>query len=448
MPRRHGSDGKPKKSNSTTNSSPEYYKPSPSEAVHGTCIPSRYDSKPNMARSSVATPADKVASTSGTPTEKAGARSSSAAANGQADKIGSQASSLSGLGLKETMTANYIAAQTTSHVGYTRKGGRGVPKHAVKRPRERSKKPIEGQESAHSKESKLHKKTVLTEEVKHCLSAHGYQVAEAIDDGSTSTVFKVTQTENKQAYACKIMSNEKITFKQFKSEEIELCSGSVLQHPFIITYIMSKELKEHSFIIMELATGGDMMGKVISSKDPPNLSLAKDWFYQISQALVYLHALGITHRDIKGDNVMLCNHMCTAKLSDFGYAQHSIERNGEPKLTTVGCGTLEYKAPEQLQPKPWDPFKADCYSMGVFLYTLVTHRFPFYVSDKLSGEARVKEMYNMIVNKSWSLHDYPEAGGDKNLESLLSQLLNPSVEGRISANQIVAHLWFKNIVGL
>lgn len=84
-------------------------------------------------------------------------------------------------------------------------------------------------------------------------------------------------------------------------------------------------------------------------------------------ALKYLHANKIIHRDLKLGNIFI-GHNMTLKIGDFGLAT-KIEYDGERKKTI--CGTPNYIAPEILDGKDGHSYEVDIWSLGVIIYTLL-----------------------------------------------------------------------------
>jgi serine/threonine protein kinase len=91
---------------------------------------------------------------------------------------------------------------------------------------------------------------------------------------------------------------------------------------------------------------------------------------RLTQAVSYLHNCGVSHRDIKTDNVMV-GEDGAVKLIDFGYATTVVK--GE-----THCGTPNYMAPELFCKKNvYNPFKVDMWALGVLLYYLFEGCYPF-----------------------------------------------------------------------
>lgn len=148
---------------------------------------------------------------------------------------------------------------------------------------------------------------------------------------------------------------------------------------------------------------------------------------------------GIAHRDIKADNILLCGPNI-AKLADFGYAVRCLDSKGEPILSTNFCGTLEYKGPEALLcTRAYNPLIADLFSLGVLLYVLITHEFPFGSGAEIRSSAGLATHYDHVTSKKWK----PTGAivGDERLYALLLQLLNPDTRERITAKQALASPW-------
>lgn len=79
-----------------------------------------------------------------------------------------------------------------------------------------------------------------------------------------------------------------------------------------------KEKKVVDFIVLELASGGELFDFVANS-GRFNEKVARTYFYQLIEALKYLHSAGIAHRDLKPENIMLDQNF-NLKVADFGFA--------------------------------------------------------------------------------------------------------------------------------
>jgi serine/threonine protein kinase len=112
---------------------------------------------------------------------------------------------------------------------------------------------------------------------------------------------------------------------------------------------------------------------------PVRIQRLRSALSQVANALAYVHAHGLVHRDVKPSNVMVDDQR-TARLMDFGLVKAASD--AEDTLTQSGrvVGTYRYMSPEQAQGLPVDA-RADLYSLGVILYELLAGVPPFSSSE-------------------------------------------------------------------
>eukprot|EP00755_Sulcionema_specki_P014896 Sspe_Gene.57926::Locus_31777_Transcript_4_4_Confidence_0.375_Length_1414::g.57926::m.57926/K08857/NEK1_4_5; NIMA (never in mitosis gene a)-related kinase 1/4/5 len=124
-------------------------------------------------------------------------------------------------------------------------------------------------------------------------------------------------------------------------------------------------------IFMEYCEGGDM-AELLRERVPVSEGQVTRWLGQLLEALAWMHAKGIMHRDIKAANVFFTPGRETVKLGDFGSC--SLLETNENATTLVG--TPYYLAPEMCNGKPYCP-KVDVWSLGVLAYELCTGTRPW-----------------------------------------------------------------------
>lgn len=160
-------------------------------------------------------------------------------------------------------------------------------------------------------------------------------------------------------------------FTRFQREE-EI--GLTLDHPFLLRFIAVEEPKSRPYLVTEYVPGSTLeqllkSATTFSEEDAFTLALA------LCDALEYLHARGIVHRDIKPGNVIVARDG-GIRLLDFGLSNsHRLRR-----VTFAGfspaMGTPEYMSPEQAKGGRGDQ-RSDIYSLGAVLYEMLTGQPPF-----------------------------------------------------------------------
>ncbi|XP_077551234.1 testis-specific serine/threonine-protein kinase 3-like [Haemaphysalis longicornis] len=267
---------------------------------------------------------------------------------------------------------------------------------------------------------------------KALLEAHGYTVGKTLGSGSYSTVKLVSKEGH--TYACKIVCRDRtspIYRLKFLPRELQILGA--IRHPNI-TYV-SQIIDEPSkvFIIMELASGGDLLEKILKVKRFKERR-AYEYFMQMAKALAYLHYKDIAHRDLKCDNVLLTSTN-VVKLADFSFARYCTDPVSRAKqLSATYCGSEAYAPPEVLQGVAYRPKMADVWSLGVILFVMVTGLLP-YESDCVPRQVRLQ--------MTRTLH-FPQVLPLTNeLKNLIRGMLEPVQTLRSSMARVFRHPWVK-----
>ncbi len=205
------------------------------------------------------------------------------------------------------------------------------------------------------------------------LFAGRYQIIEELGKGGMGKVYKANDTKINEKIALKLIkpeiSSDKKTIERFSNE---LKFARKIRHNNVCHMFDLNEEKGSHYITMEYVRGEDLkrlirkMGQLSVGQVIP---IAK----QVCEGLTEAHRLGVVHRDLKPQNIMV-DEDGNARIMDFGIAR-SITGKG---ITGSGVmiGTPEYMSPEQAEVKEVDQ-RSDIYSLGVILYEMVTGRVPF-----------------------------------------------------------------------
>eukprot|EP00966_Prymnesium_polylepis_P009139 210634-Prymnesium_polylepis.1 len=146
-----------------------------------------------------------------------------------------------------------------------------------------------------------------------------YEFNEVLGKGYFGSVQRVTHLETKKAYACKLLKTEQLKNKSLKSEIAIL---KACRHPNIIFLKEVFATQEYVYLVMELASGGELFEWVMK-KGCLTEKYAASATMQVASALAFMHGKGIVHRDMKPENLLLENRSPRAriKVCDFGLSK-------------------------------------------------------------------------------------------------------------------------------
>ncbi|HLK36714.1 MAG TPA: serine/threonine-protein kinase [Polyangiaceae bacterium] len=135
------------------------------------------------------------------------------------------------------------------------------------------------------------------------------------------------------------------------------------------------------YMVMEYLEGADL-AQTLADGGPVPVEAACDWVLQACEAVAEAHAAGIVHRDLKPQNLFLARTVGGAakvKVLDFGVSKsvRSMSEQGALTRTRAMLGSPLYMAPEQMRSSRDVDARADVWALGVVLFELLTHRWPF-----------------------------------------------------------------------
>ena len=169
------------------------------------------------------------------------------------------------------------------------------------------------------------------------------------------------------------MNQDPVAVERHQREAVAAAS---LNHPNVATIYEVGESPSGPFIAMEYVEGLTLRDVLCSGSVSQPVLLA--WASQVADALAAAHAVGIVHRDVKPENIMIAGDH-RAVVLDFGIARHvTLGAASESRLTMEGSlvGSVQYQAPEVLKGSDASP-ASDVFALGVILYEMATGRVPF-----------------------------------------------------------------------
>ena len=249
-----------------------------------------------------------------------------------------------------------------------------------------------------------------------------FKIKSYLGGGRFGDVYLAEDTIINEEFALKIFrSSPGASFSSFLKEIKTLYT---LEHPSILRYYTT-EMFEGKLILVTEYIKGITLRKYIEENAPVSLESARKIISPICDALDYAHSKGIVHRDVKPENIMICDDG-RVKLMDFGLAKFL-----EGEMTQSIAGTPSYMAPECWAGK-YSP-ESDQWSIAVILFELLTGVNPF------SGN-NLETIRNKIKKSSprWELlKDFPDE-----LKSALKKALSKRVSERFKSCNDFLHAIF------
>ena len=300
-----------------------------------------------------------------------------------------------------------------------------------------------------------------------------YTIGRVLGSGAQGRALLVTRKSTEDEFAMK-----QVTYDSMKPSEQKACLHEVqllsrLSHPNIIGYHDAFLEDGTLCIVMELASGGDLAHELATAQkanEPLPEARLLDLLAQLADALHYMHACRVIHKDIKPANILLTADG-TPKLADLGISlsmvafEKQVARQLRPGESEAECvdvsskieGTPFYMAPELLE---WDDARlatsesqrlatagsqyspaSDVWALGVTFYELVCLQRPF------SGESHASLAYKIVsdltynaMTRAGAVHA-AHAGYGAELCAAVEGMLHKRPPQRITLSELLGREW-------
>jgi serine/threonine protein kinase len=253
-----------------------------------------------------------------------------------------------------------------------------------------------------------------------------YQIIDRLGVGGMGEIFKVRHIHLNELRVIKIMRPNIAQDDQGLQRFLqEARTSTMIKHKNLAMLYDFAQLDDGSYYMVWEFIDGTNIQKWIGANGPMPARLTVEIAIQALNGLEHLHSMGLIHRDISPENIMLSQDhhgKLLVKVIDFGIAKQLAEGEGGQGLTQTGMflGKLKYASPEQAgflkEGEHLDP-RSDLYSFGIVLYEMLAGRAPFqatnphgyilkHVTEKpapigeLNPEARVPAPLESVIMRS------------------------------------------------
>uniref|UniRef100_A0A8C5UKN8 Rho-associated protein kinase 2 n=1 Tax=Malurus cyaneus samueli TaxID=2593467 RepID=A0A8C5UKN8_9PASS len=270
------------------------------------------------------------------------------------------------------------------------------------------------------------------------MKAEDYDVVKVIGRGAFGEVQLVRHKMTQKVYAMKLLSKFEMIKRSdsaFFWEERDIMAFA--NSPWVVQLFCAFQDDKYLYMVMEYMPGGDLVN-LMSNYDVPE-KWAKFYTAEVVLALDAIHSMGLIHRDVKPDN-MLLDKFGHLKLADFGTCM-KMDETGMVRCDTA-VGTPDYISPEVLKSQGGDGYygrECDWWSVGVFLFEMLVGDTPFY-ADSLVGT------YSKIMDHKNSLHFPDDVEISKHAKNLICAFLTDRDVrlGRNGVEEIKHHPFFRS----
>nr|CAD2189428.1 unnamed protein product [Meloidogyne enterolobii] len=252
-----------------------------------------------------------------------------------------------------------------------------------------------------------------------------YRVGRILGRGNFAQVRVAYHEIANAKVAMKIVDKRSLDAENLAKIEREIQILQKLNHPFIVKLYEVIRTNRFLYIVTEYVSNGELFDMLMDGGRQTEVE-SRRIFQQIVSAVVYCHASGIVHRDLKAENLLL-DKKGNIKIIDFGFSNYQQPS----QLLSTWCGSPPYAAPELLLAQEYDGRLSDVWSLGVILYILVTAGFPF------PGDS-VEKLKRAVLSDHLKIPFWVSV----ECADLIRKMLTISPAKRYNLQQVIQHRWF------
>ncbi|MFS8011282.1 putative protein kinase STE-STE20-Fray family [Helianthus anomalus] len=276
-----------------------------------------------------------------------------------------------------------------------------------------------------------------TTKKKYPVNAKDYKLYEEIGEGVSASVYRALCVPLNEIVAIKMLDLEKCN-NDLDGIRREVQTMSLINHPNLLQSCCSFTTGHKLWVVMPYMSGGSCLHIMKSSfpdgfEEPVIATLLRE----VLKALVYLHAHGHIHRDVKAGNILV-DFNGSIKLADFGVSACMFDAGDRQRSRNTFVGTPCWMAPEVMQQLHGYDFKADIWSFGITALELAHGHAPF------SKYPPMKVLLMTLQNAPPGLDYERDKKFSKSFKDMVAACLVKDPKKRPSSEKLLKHPFFKH----
>ncbi|XP_043724956.1 serine/threonine-protein kinase BLUS1-like isoform X2 [Telopea speciosissima] len=269
------------------------------------------------------------------------------------------------------------------------------------------------------------------------VNAKDYKLYEEVGEGVSATVYRALCIPFNEIVAIKVLDLERCN-NDLDGVRREVQTMSLINHSNLLGAHCSFPNGRDLWLVMPYMSGGSCL-HIMKSAHPEGLEepVIATLLREVLSALVYLHAHGHIHRDVKAGNILI-NSSGAVKLADFGVSACMFDTGDRQRSRNTFVGTPCWMAPEVMQQLHGYNFKADIWSFGITALELAHGHAPF------SKYPPMKVLLMTLQNAPPGLDYERDKRFSKSFKEMVAACLVKDPKKRPTSEKLLKHHFFKN----
>ncbi|XP_076910049.1 serine/threonine-protein kinase BLUS1-like [Bidens hawaiensis] len=269
------------------------------------------------------------------------------------------------------------------------------------------------------------------------VNAEDYKLYEEVGEGVSASVYRALCIPLNTIVAIKVLDLEKCN-NDLDGIRREVQTMSLINHPNLLRSYCSFTTGHNLWVVMPFMAGGSCL-HIMKTSYPEGFEepVIATVLREVLKALVYLHAHGHIHRDVKAGNILVDNNG-SIKLADFGVSACMFDTGDRQRSRNTFVGTPCWMAPEVMQQLHGYDFKADIWSFGITALELAHGHAPF------SKYPPMKVLLMTLQNAPPGLDYERDKKFSKAFKDLVAACLVKDPKKRPSSDKLLKHPFFKH----